>query len=708
MDTNHQPILSTEQKSVICSSVEGSVFLQGPFGTGKTTCAVERMSELIRQGVPAHSILILVPQRSLADPYRQTIDSPDFPASTLPTILTVGGLSQRLIDLFWPLIAASAGFDPQKGQPKFLTLETAQYAMAKIVDPMIEDFAFESIAIDPNRLYSQILDNLNKAAFVGFPHETIGERLGSAWMGDPGQAHIFTQVQAAANSFRRYCYEHNLLDFSLQIEIFLKHLWPSPLVRSYLKSNFRHLIFDNVEEDVPITHDLVREWLPDFDSALLIFNEEGGFRTFLGADPQSGLSLKDACKSTLQFSHFFHWDSKMESLDLLLTGIIRRQPPLPMDLQIRGSFEIENYHFITDMVDDTCEKIKELISAGSVSPGEIVVISPYMSDSLRFSLQRKLDTLDIPNHSSRPSRSLGGEPAVRSLLTFAKIAHPEWNLPCTLYDLRAAFLQTITAGDLNRADLLARVVIPSKKDRGNLGSFEKINPEMQSRITYQIGERYEILRRWLMQYPAKAEGDLDIFLSRLFGEILSQKGFGFHGDFESARVAAQLITSIQKFRWLAGDGNLLEGKLLGPEYIRMVESGILAAQYFSQGDEGPSNSLLLAPAYSFLMSNRSVAYQFWLDAGSQGWWERLYQPLTQPYVLSRNWPAGKKWTDSDDFDANQNAMARLVSGLIHRCQEKVYFCAIGLNESGLEERGLLLQSLQSLMKRLHAQEEPHV
>ena len=41
------------------------------------------------------------------------------------------------------------------------------------------------------------------------------------------------------------------------------------------------------------------------------------------------------------------------------------------------------------------------------------------------------------------------------------------------------------------------------------------------------------------------------------------------------------------------------------------------------------------------MSNRPVDYQFWLDVGGRGWFERLYQPLTHPYVLSRALAAGR-------------------------------------------------------------------
>jgi hypothetical protein len=58
--------------------------------------------------------------------------------------------------------------------------------------------------------------------------------------------------------------------------------------------------------------------------------------------------------------------------------------------------------------------------------------------------------------------------------------------------------------------------------------------------------------------------------------------------------------------------------------------------------------------------NRPASVQFWLDAGSNGWWERLFQPLTQPYVLSRSWDRDRQWNDADDQAANQQALARLV------------------------------------------------
>ncbi|NIV28391.1 MAG: hypothetical protein GWN58_02410, partial [Anaerolineae bacterium] len=61
---------------------------------------------------------------------------------------------------------------------------------------------------------------------------------------------------------------------------------------------------------------------------------------------------------------------------------------------------------------------------------------------------------------------------------------------------------------------------------------------MQERISYLLGNRYDELRTWIQEYVDSSTQDgkdreLDYFLSRLFGEVLSQAGFGFHRDFDA-------------------------------------------------------------------------------------------------------------------------------------------------------------------------------
>ena len=696
------------QEQLIHEPITGSLSVTGPPGSGKTTAAAFRLRRMIEQGIPAESILILTPQRSLAASYHQQIARADLPAGSLPTIVTPGGLAQRTLQLFWPAIATDAGFKHPEQPPVFLTLETAQYYMAKVVQPLLVKGYFEQLVIDRNRLFSQLLDDLNKAAVTGFSYHEIGARLTGAWVGKPEQLIHYQQAQEAVNLFRAYCLEHNLLDYSLQIEIFSQQLWPSLLIRQYLASRYRHLIYDNIEEDVPVAHDLVREWLPAFESALLISDQNGGYRAFLGADPASAELLLESCARSLHFTGSLVTTPLLKSFAETITKSIQSQPAEAVEPQVRSVFTPINVRFFPEMIDTVAAETARLVHEEGVAPGQIAIVAPFLSDSLRHAMTRRLEGYGVTVHAYRPSRSLRAEPAVPCLLTLARLAHPAWNLPPTVHDVRAMLLQAIAGLDLVRADLMAAILFDKKNKEAPLRSFDPIKGEMQQRITFSVGERYMRLYNWLNEYLHSEPVELDIFLARIFGEILSQPGFGFHGNFAAAGATARLIESVQKFRRVA-EPTLIPAKIpVGQEYIQMVMDGVIAAQYLLPENEGDEDVVYLAPAYSFLVNNRTAQYQFWLDVGSLGWWERLYQPLTHPHVLSRRWEPGRPWTDADEFRANQETLSRLVSGLIARCERHVYLCAVRVNERGSEEKGPLLQALQSFLRRSRSLEDAHV
>ena len=730
------------QRELIERPGNSKIFLEGPAGTGKTTTGVARLLTYLENGIPGHSILVLTPQRTLGAPYYEAVRSPEIEAGGEITLLTIGGLAQRMVDLFWPLIVEGAGFHQPGEPPTFLTLETAQYTMARIVGPLLDEGYFESVTIDRNRLYSQIIDNLNKAAVVGFPYTEIGQRLKSAWGGEQSRERIYEQAQVCANHFRRTCLEHNLLDFSLQVEVFLKHLWTRPICRDYLTDRYCHLFVDNVEEDVPVAHDLLREWIPSAQSAFLIYDHEAGYRRFLGADPKGAYPLRDLCDEDATFDESLVMAPELNDFGDALTRSMDRLPsssPPPVDVRKALTYEYERYH--PEMLDWIAKQIDELVNKRGIPPGEIVVLAPFLSDALRFSLTSRLADKEIPTRSHRPSRALREEPATHCLLTLAAIAHPEWKMAPSRFDVAYALMQAIEGMDLVRAQLLADIVYRVREDAPTLSSFDRIRSEMQERLTYVLGERYEGLRAWIEEYvngaprrsgegtpsnpgagaseegtdPAERQPDLghqpfDHFLSRLFGEVLSQPGYGFHRDYDSAEVAANLVESVRKFRWATDGTRFIEGNpiSLGEEYIRMVEDGVIAAQYIRSWQLEPEDAVLLAPAYTFIIRNRAVDYQFWLNVGGRGWWERLYQPLTHPYVLSRHWPPADRedatWTDRDEVEAREETLYRLSQGLIRRCRRRIYLGLSQLGEQGYEQKGPLLQAIQRVLR--HSSTEP--
>jgi hypothetical protein len=620
------------------------------------------------------------------------------------TFATVGGLARRMVDLFWPLAADVAGFVHPDQPPVFLTLETAQYYMAHIVRPLLDEGYFESVTIDRNRLYSQIIDNLNKSAVIDFPVDEIGSRLDSAWFGDPGQRRVYADAQDCALRFRQYCLDHSLLDFSLQLDVFWNYLWNDDHVRDYLTRTYRHLIYDNVEEDVPRGHDIVSQWLPEFDSALLIYDEGGGYRRFLGADPETGWALRDLCDERVVLEQSFAISEEISYLENALAEAVSPSPePSPSDGDGYGdALAFVQSRFYPELLDAIADEALALLNDG-IPPSEIVILAPYLSDSLRFSLTNRLDAREIPWRSHRPSRSLRDEPASHALLTLAALAHPSWKIRPPKFDVAYAFMHSIEGMDLVRAQLLAEIVYRQRDF--SLAPFDGIQPEIQERITFNFGNRYSALRDWIQAYRESDALPLDHFLRKLFGEVLSQPGFGFHTNLDSVRVAASLVESVRKFRQtfepvtLSEKSNMSDLSDLGREYLAMLNDGVIAAQYLESWRTEDEEAVLVAPAYTFLMMNRPVTVQFWLDAGSSGWYERLAQPITHPYVLARGWEPGRTWTDADEVERSKESLARLTSGLLRRCRERVYLGMSELGESGFEQRGDLLKAFQKVLQQ---------
>ncbi|MEO8609055.1 MAG: UvrD-helicase domain-containing protein [Chloroflexota bacterium] len=689
------------QRRVAEENFQTSIFLEGVTGTGKTTAAIERVKNLIREGVPPESILILVPQPALALPYREGLRRARTLKGASVQTTTFSALAAQTVDLFWPLIAEDVGFADPLDRPHFLSLELVQYYMTHFIAPEIRDKDyFNSVPINPNRLHTQIVDNLNKAALVGFPHEDIGRKLKDAWTGDAKQAHIYDDAQACANLFRELCRQHNLIDFSFQMEIFKNYLWQMEQPKRYLFDQYRHLIIDNVEEDTPLAHDILKDWLYKCDSAVVIYDTEGGYRRFLGADPLDAYSLKTDCIVHIELDKARVMTPELEAFQVEFARSLKRPDAGVAKADAREAIAYsDSTKYLPQMIDWTADNISSLIHNDGASPGDIVILSAFLPDAMRFALQTRLNERDIPNRSHRPSRALREEPAARTLITLSKLAHPAWAIVPDKFDVAYALTASIAELDLVRARLLTDILFRN----GQLLPFEQIKDvKIQSRITFELAARYERLRLWLEKISQADALPLDMFFSRLFGEMLSQPGFDFHQDYDAARTTANLVDSARNFRQTVGK---IEPDLeLASEYVRMVDSGAIANQYMREPGKRDQDAVLIAPAFTFLMNNVPVNYQFWLNVGASGWGQRLDQPLTHAYVLSRQWEEGDKWEDPEEFQANQETIYLLASGLIRRCRKKIFLGFSEYGEQGVEQRGSLLLAVQSMLRRLAKEE----
>jgi hypothetical protein len=76
-------------------------------------------------------------------------------------------------------------------------------------------------------------------------------------------------------------------------------------------------------------------------------------------------------------------------------------------------------------------------------------------------------------------------------------------------------------------------------------------------------------------------------------------------------------------------------------------------------------------------------------------------------VLSRSWRRGAVWTDTEEFEANQEALYRLCLGLLRRCRERVYLGVSELGEQGFEQKGVLINVIERVLRRSASTTEIH-
>lgn len=684
--------LNQAQLDFLENAKTGPILLKGEFGTGKTTASLFRMLHLEKsRRRQLSSTLVLAPQYPLLQPYRQAqLEKRANQSQT--ALMTFSSLVKRNVALFWPLVASQAGFAHPELEPRFLTIETAQFFLSQIVDPLMDKGIFSGITIPRNRIYSQLLDSLNKSAIIPLDYRGISGRLKSAWTGGPEQLLTYDEVQVCLNAFRAKCLKENLLDYSLQVEVFTRQLWPQNLFRKFIKSSYSDLIYENIEEEPPLIHDLIADLQPDLRSVCLIMDTGGGYRKFLGADPSSAARFEEGGFQVFTLAESLVVNSNIQGIKKLFETRLPRKTAPGLDVFEVFEQPADLPIFVPELLDWTVEQVKKLIDQGT-KPSEIVILSPYLSSTFAFYLQAKMQALGLSSRTSKASALMRDDPYIKLFLNFYSLGSGLTELSVTQDDL--VDLLAISLGDINRvqAKLLANAISGKNLSIQALPDLDMIESFPKERFKDQLLKRYTQLRSWLQVFNPNA--GYGSFISRIFGELLTQPDFGLHENVEAGKVAGRLMDSYSKFEQALESDCSETRKAI--DFIVSVRKGLLSGVY--EENQESEDGVLITPVMSFLMRNQAVDYQFWMNTGSNGWCERLEQPLTQAYVLSRSWKTGQVWTTADDAELSKETLMHTVEGLLSRCRRKIFLGISVYDESGSQETGLLLQVLQGLFRR---------
>jgi len=693
--------LTPTQRAVVAAPFDEGrrIFLHGPAGSGKTTALQRRLISLLAAGIPSYTVLTLLPEPAAAEGYQAALAAVGLGPYSDLRLITFTGLARETVSLFWPLVARPGGFAAPHKPPIFLSYDLAQVHIRRVIAPLLAEGYFEGLRLRPQQILSQLLDNLNRAALNGLTLDEMEERLVGAWSGDPEHVRYFHQAAEAARRFRQSCLEANLLDLSLVINLFQKHLLDHPFFQGYFTERYRHLLVDNVEEMPPAGAAFVRVLLPGRDSAVLAYDDAGGYKRYLAADPEGARALSDLCDEVISTPESLVMGRPLEAL----ANLVQRRLTGPADLTYAGANEavlhIINPRYRREMIQETITLITNSLIPNSSSPSQIAIITPYLDGALRYGLTTGLAAAGVPYRLLRRRGSPRDEPLVRAWLTLAALAHPHWDLTPSQYDVAEGLTLAVNWLDRPRAALAAQRLYDPAGPR--LRPVNTLTQMDVARIGPPAVERIEELQDWLARWPGVEP--LDRFLGYLFDDLLGRSPFRPEPDVRSAAVCHWLVRAAARFRRAAPALGLNELAEQGRAFIESIYDGIVTGTPLPEaaGPHGAPSAegVIIATLYAYLLTGPAVQVQVWLEAGATGWWEIPRQPLSNAFVLAPGWKADRPWTEADSFALRNQLLARLVRGLCARCKEGVVLASSNLDRRGERQDGPLWRAIAPLFHR---------
>ena len=179
--------------------------------------------------------------------------------------------------------------------------------------------------------------------------------------------------------------------------------------------------------------------------------------------------------------------------------------------------------------------------------------------------------------------------------------------------------------------------------------------------------QYNFLQRWSAAYQTGEELPVDLFARKLFGEVLARSYGPTKTPSDIVADFSRLQHAARGFVELGPEVSTGGSPAIGARFLEMLSMRVTPAR--ADDDPSPAPGVVdLMPVHTFLTGDLTCDYQFWLDAGSQTWWEPPARPLANSRVLLPDWPADQPWDARAKSSTQSTALARVVLGLASRAR----------------------------------------
>ncbi len=666
-----------------------SNFLLGPAGSGKSTALQQRLLYLLQTGEPAYTMLVLVAEPEHGRTFLDTIHQSGLGPYADLQITTYQAMAREMVSLFWPLVARPSGFAQAYRPPTFLSYDLAQLLMWQVITPMLEQGAFAGLRLRPQQIVSQLLDTLNRAALNGLTLDQASSRQLNTWAGEQDHIRHLHDATTAARRFRRLCLDNGMLDLSLVVQAFDTQLVKHSEFHRYFSERYRHLIVDNVEEQTPAGQNFVTSLMGETETTAVAYDSGGGYKRFLAADPAGASQFRDRCTYAYDFEESFTASHPLIHLSNLVENYLMKSQKETAEAG-EAIIQVVGGRYRREMVAGLSELIVEMMDGG-VPTNQIAIITPYLDGALRYNLTQNFSQVGIPYRFLRRRSSPREEPRIRAWLTWLALAHPDWGVRPSAFDVAEALNLSIYGLDPARAELLTNHLYVTENSPFLL-PVSDLSEDIIDRVGVDIVELVEDLRQWMAEQGG--QHPLDTFLHRLFHTLLAQPHFQPEPDLAGAAVCEWLVRTAGRLRQAAEPMGLRNAAEIGETFITGVYQGLVTADPPELGDPPDPNGVIISTIFGYLLAGETVQVQVWLETGATGWYDIPRQPLSNAFVLAQSWRPDKLWTMDEDFKIRDQLLSRIIRGLTARCTGGVVLANSDLDRRGVRQDGPLWRALK--------------
>lgn len=657
----------------------GTTMMVGATGAGKSEALKRRYYEWVKGGIRTDQILVLTAGAAQTSRWRKGLD---LPAHGPIEAHSFFGLIQRELNLFWAPVQAAIPALRHWVRPEFLNVEIAHHLMQGLVEPLELLFS-EAVKASPQRIAIQIASNLSTVGSAsGLSPGEMARRLAAA--DRPEKGPLYDSVHGLIESYRERCLEAGILDYGLALHLFTGVLMQHGPYLDHLRSRYRCLLVDDLDESVPAEQDFLAALAGQMEQVVYAFNPDGGHTIFMGADPVQAYTRFKQDANLVELPGSYTCSPELFAFGEALAQRIMSKKP---EQRFTEVVEERIAHDLRgDMIEAVVAKVIALVDRG-VPPGEIAVISPHIDKALEVTARRAFAgrPQPIPMQNLSFSRRLVDEPYARAIITLAGLVHPQWQIPRQSAGWVSNAMQVLLRLDPIRASLLGSAVWVD----GVLPDLDAIG--MRRRLGFERAEAYDYLRQWVEEAKQR-EWQTDAFAQAVIVEVMAP----LIGSLSATQIHAsqQLLASAGRFRKAMerfGEG------AYGREYIKMLTEGTVAAEPLEAYDPD-RDAVTLATPFGYLSSRLTARYQIWVDLSGNGWYPNDVKELANPHVLARHWQDGDRWTDTRSNRMRQANAARTAKALVRRCTGRLILAECSLTPWGQEQEGGLAEAFADLIR----------